>query len=153
MVKQFVTHIRFKKNIYLKASWCKSIVFLTYRKNVQKRTIKDDFGQILWSDLLLCSFIMSDPSELLSAALLKWATWAICSRSLFSKVFWLERPERFAHSRLVVLMDLSKSLTVWAIWATWAIERWANKRIPNPVANTYTIPKNNPKLSMKPKLS
>ena len=71
MVKQFVTHIRFKKNIYLKASWCKSIVFLTYRKNVQKRTIKDDFGQILWSDLLLCSFVMSDPSELLSAALLK----------------------------------------------------------------------------------
>ena len=41
--------------------------------------------------------------ELLTVALLSWATWAICSRSLF----WHKRSERFAHSR---------SLS-WAIWA------------------------------------
>ena len=63
------------------------------------------------------SFVMSDLSNLLTDALLTWATWAIRSQSLF----WHERPEWFAHSRSFVLSDLSELLTVahliWVIWA------------------------------------
>ena len=50
-------------------------------------------------------------------------TRAFCSQSLF----WHERPEQFAHSRSLVLGDLSKSLTVaHLIWAIWANE-WMSK--------------------------
>ena len=41
------------------------------------------------SNLLICSFIMSDLSKLLTVAHLSWRTWAIHSRLLF----WHERPE------------------------------------------------------------
>ena len=76
------------------------------------------------SDLLNRSFIMRDLRAWLTVAHLSWATWAICSWSLF----WYERPERFAHSCSFVLSDLSKSLTVAHL--IWAI--WANERIPSP---------------------
>ena len=56
------------------------------------------------SDSLICSFLVSDLSDLLMVSHFWWVTWANCS--------WLlifgERPERFAHIT-----------HFW--WATWAI--------------------------------
>ena len=71
------------------------------------------------SDSRLHSFIMIDLSELLTVALLTWATWAIRSQLLIC----LEQYERIAHRRS---FDLSN----------WANERWANERIPNPAQMT-----------------
>ena len=118
-----------------------------------KRTQKYDFNQILlskslvfhewkskWairskktSNLLICSFIMSDQSKSLRVTLLSWATWAVHSFTvaLLTWVTWViplqslicpERSERIAHSRSWQKSDLIK----------WANERWANERIPNP---------------------
>ena len=118
-----------------------------FSKNLQKCT-KKHFSKILlseslvfceqnskWaicsekrSNFLICSFIMSDLSKLLTFAHLSWATWGIHSRLLF----WHERPEQFAHSHSFVLIDLSQLLTVahmiWAIWL-WANERTSNERM------------------------
>ena len=81
------------------------------------------------SNLLICPFLVSDLSDLLTIAHFWWATWANRSRSLS----FGERPEWFAHSRSFVLSDLSKLLTVpHLIWAIWAKERWANEQIPSP---------------------
>ena len=78
------------------------------------------------SDSLICSFIMSDLSKSLKVTLLSWATWAICSRSLF----WHERPKRFAHNCSFVLSDLSELLTVaHLIWAIWANEQMRDERM------------------------
>ena len=80
------------------------------------------------SNLLICSFIMSDLSKSLTVARLSWATWAIHLRSLF----WHEQPERFAHSHSFVLSDLRESLTVaHLIWVIWANEQMSDKQIPN----------------------
>ena len=66
----------------------------------------------------------------LTVAHLSWATWAICSQLLFR----YEGPERFAHSRLFVLSDLSKLVTVaHFLWA-----KWANERIPSPGVSLET---------------
>ena len=46
---------------------------------------------------------MSDLSESLTVAHLSWATWGICSRSLF----WYEQPERFTHSCSIVFAFFS----------------------------------------------
>ena len=71
------------------------------------------------SDLLICSFIMSNLSYLLTFAHFSWATWSICS-------LWLicpEWPVRTAQICSFVSSDLSKG----------ANEQWANEQIPNPV--------------------
>ena len=60
---------------------------------------KTYISQNLLSELLICSFIMSNLTKLLMVAHLSWATWAICSWLLIC----LERPERFAHSHSFVL--------------------------------------------------
>ena len=82
----------------------KSLIFKnkkTYIKHT-KNNILDFFCQILLNELLICSSIMSDLSELLTVAHLSW---------------W---PERFVHGRLFILSNLSDLLTVahlsWAIW-------------------------------------
>ena len=74
---------------------------------------------------------MSNLSKSLTVAHLSWATWAILSRSLI----FLEKPERFATSRSIVLSDLSESLTVTKlIWA-----KWANKQIPSHGSSSQTL--------------
>ena len=79
--------------------------------------------------MLVCSFPLSDLSELLMVAHLSWVTWEIHTRSLISS----EWPEQFAHGRSFVLSDLSKLLTVaHLIWA-----KWANERIPSPEVSKY----------------
>ena len=89
------------------------------------------FSQIYLSKSHFCSFIISNISKSLTGTHLSWATWAICSRLLIC----LERPERFAHSRLIVLSNLSKSLTVaHLIWG-----KWANERIPSPDKNNNKV--------------
>ena len=60
-----------------------------------------------------CLFFRSDLSNLLTVALLTWATWAIHSQLLICP----EWSERIAHSRSFDLSDLSK---------------WAKEQIPNP---------------------
>ena len=79
--------------------------------------------------MLVCSFPLSDLSELLMVAHLSWVTWEIHTRSLISS----EWPEQFAHGRSFVLSDLSELLTVaHLIWA-----KWANERIPSPEVSKY----------------
>ena len=74
---------------------------------------------------------MSNLSALLKVTHLSWATWAILSRSLI----FLEKPERFATSRSIVLSDLSESLTVTKlIWA-----KWANEQIPSHGSSRQTL--------------
>ena len=84
------------------------------KKKRYKNNLLDFFSRNVLSESLICSFIMSELSELLTVADLSWATWVICSRSLIC----LEQPERFAHGRLFVLSDLNESFTVaHLIWA------------------------------------
>ena len=81
-----------------------------------------------------CSFFVSKRANeqslkkwaIRSFAHLSWATLANCSQSLICH----EWPERFAHSRSFVLIDLSESLTVAHL--IWANERMSNEWITNP---------------------
>ena len=59
------------------------------------------------SELLICSFIMSDLQKSIMVTLLSWGTWAIRSLLLFC-----QQREPFAHSHSFVLSNLRKSLTV-----------------------------------------
>ena len=90
-----------------------------------KHTKKWDFNQKFLSKLLIyhewperithgCSFVMSTLSDLLTVALLIWATWTICSQSLIC----LEGSERIACSRS---FDLSKM-------SEWVKSKWANSQ-------------------------
>ena len=90
--------------------------------------------------MLVCSFPLSDLSELLMVAYLSWVTWVICSRSLISS----EWPERFTQGRSFPLSDLSNLLMVahlsWAIWANCSqLLIWfeQNERIPSPEVSKY----------------
>ena len=56
---------------------------------------------------VICSFLVSDLSDLLMVAHFWWATWVNRAWSLI----FSERPERFAHSRSFVMSNLSDSLT------------------------------------------
>ena len=75
-------------------------------------------------NLLIRSIIMSDLSESLKVAHLSWATLVICSfvmSDISDLLICHERPEQFAHSHSFVLSNLSKSLTVAHLsWANWA---------------------------------
>ena len=91
----------YKKYDFIQICWVNRLFFVSKRVNEQ-------FAHKKPSDLLICSFMMSDLSESLTVALLSWVTWAICSWSLFCH----ERLEQFAHSCSFVLSDLSETLTV-----------------------------------------
>ena len=84
-------------------------------------------------NLLIRSIIMSDLSESIKVAHLSWATLVICSfvmSDISDLLICHERPEQFAHSHSFVLSNLSKSLTVaHLIWAIWANEWMSDERI------------------------
>ena len=115
-----------------------SLIFLS-QKTYIKHTKNKILAKFFLSKSLIRSFIMNDLSESFTMAYLSWATWAICSRSLFdmSDLSDLERSERIAHSCLFDLREMSKWVKErWAKewWAKerWANERWANEQIPSP---------------------
>ena len=88
-----------------------------------KKWANEWFAQKM-SDLLICSFLVSDLTDLLMVAHFWWATWANRSWSLiFDK-----QCEWIPYNRSFVLSDLIELLTV--AYLIWAI--WANERIPNP---------------------
>ena len=93
-----------------------------------------NFSQIFLSELLICSFIMSNLSKSLTVAqlswvaLFTWATWVIHSQSLITP----EQSERIAHSRSFDLSDQSE----------WGNEQWANERIPSPTFIRFCKHKN-----------
>ena len=105
------------KNTILGKFWSESLVFC-------ERKSKWAISLEKMSDSLICSFILSVLSKLLTIAHLSWVTWVIRSWWLF----WHEWPEWFAHSHSYVLSDLSELLTVAHLMR--AI--WANERISNP---------------------
>ena len=160
-----------------KREWANPLFF----KLTKKCTKRYDFSQICFSallifceqkskwaiaqkmsDSLICSFIMSDLSKLLTVPHLSWATWAICSQycnsfvlsnlsesltvAHFSIATWAicsqalncsERSEWINHSCSFDLSNLSEwANEQWAMnkWAMseWTNEQWANEQIPNP---------------------
>ena len=108
-----------------KEGMSESQIFLkNFQKLLKNRNKKYNFCQIFWANrsFYVCErksqwAICSKKRVIRSFAHLSWATWGNRSRSHF----WHDQPERFAHSRSFVLIDLSKSLKVahfiWAIWA------------------------------------
>ena len=88
-----LTKINKNENVQKNMILVKKLVFCSQMIDSQKR-----------SDSLICSFIMSDLSKLLTIALLSWATWAIWSTLLICP----EQSEKITHSHSFVLSDLSK---------------------------------------------
>ena len=105
-------------------------------QNILKNKILVFFRQNFLSESLICSFIMSDLSELLkvahlswlmsdlsdllTVAHLSWATWAIPSWSLIC----LEQSEQITHSRSFELSEMSE----WANerMSEWVMSKWVN---------------------------
>ena len=116
-----------------KREWANRSFFLNLQKKYQKIWF---YSQIFLSEpLVFCEqkskwAICSKKRAICSFGHLSWVTWANRSQSLY----FHERPGRFAHSRSLVLSDLSEWLTVaHFIWAIWANEQMSDERIPNPV--------------------
>ena len=106
--------------ILVKLFWVNHLFFVSERAN--ERFAKKN------SDLVICSFVMSEPPE------------EIAHNSLF---VMHERPERFAHSRSFVLSDLSESHTQSLILSERSeqMSQWANSQ-PWPKVLRRFFPKN-----------
>ena len=90
----------FKNTFFSNLFWVNRSFFVSERENEQ-------FSKKKHSDSLICSFVLSDPSESLTFTHLSWATWATHSQSL------------------------------WATWANCSqslicLEWWANELLRNP---------------------
>ena len=108
--------------------WANRSFFKIKKKTYIKHTKKLDFSffsQNFFCESLICSFIMSELSELLTVTHFSWATWAIHSRSLIC----LERSEQITHRHSFALSKMSK---------------WANERIPSPAKIRCDPSKKNP---------
>ena len=119
MVKQFVTHIRFKKYIYLKASWCETVYNKSWHLNTNAtlNRVKKKNEQI--------DRFFNLQKKRTKTNHKRWF-WSNFVERFAPLLFYHERPERIAQCCSFEMSTLSDLLTVALFkslltWATWAI--------------------------------